>query len=115
MGKVISCIIARTVSKRLPLKVLRSIGGEYTMLDFMIKRLKRVSSIDEIYICTSQEDVDDILEDIAIRNNVKIYRGSPDNVIERMLGAGDLADADLIMRITGDNPFTAVEYINQQV
>ncbi|HEY9049474.1 MAG TPA: hypothetical protein VIN08_26430 [Ohtaekwangia sp.] len=115
MGKVVSCIIARTVSTRLPLKVLRSVGNEYTMLDFMIKRLKSVSSIDEVFICTSHEAVDDIMEDIAARNNVKVYRGSPDNVIERMLAVGDITDAELLLRITGDNPFTAVEYIDQQV
>jgi spore coat polysaccharide biosynthesis protein SpsF len=115
MGKVVSCIIARTVSTRLPLKILRSIGGECTMLDYMIKRLKFISSIDEIYICTSYETVDDILEDIAVRNQVKIYRGSPDNVIDRMIAVGELTDAELLLRITADNPFTATEYIDQQI
>jgi spore coat polysaccharide biosynthesis protein SpsF len=115
MGKVVSCIIARTVSTRLPLKVLRQIGGEPTMLDFMIKRLKRVSSIDEVFICTSHESVDDILQDVAERNGARIYRGSPENVIERMLAVGELTDAELLLRITGDNPFTATEYINDQV
>lgn len=115
MGKVVSCIIARTVSTRLPLKVLRSVGTEYTMLDFMIRRLKAVKCMDEVFICTSDEAVDDIMEDIAGRNGVRVYRGSPENVIERMLAVGELTDADLLLRITGDNPFTATEYIDQQV
>jgi len=114
-SKVVSCIIARTVSTRLPLKVLRSIGGENTMLDFMIKRLKQVPSIDEVFICTSHEAVDEIMEDIALRNGIRVYRGSPDNVIERMLSVGQLTDADILLRITGDNPFTSVEYIDQQI
>jgi len=115
MGKVVSCIIARTVSTRLPLKVLRRIGTEYAMLDFMIKRLKSVKSMDEIFICTSHEPVDDIMDDVAARNGVKVYRGSPDNVIERMNAVGELTDAELLLRITGDNPFTATEYIDLQV
>jgi spore coat polysaccharide biosynthesis protein SpsF len=95
--------------------VLRSIGEEHTMLEFMIKRLKSVSSMDEIFICTSHEPVDDILEDIANRHNIRIYRGSPENVIDRMIAVGELTDAELLLRITGDNPFTATEYIDHQV
>ena len=64
--KTIACVIARTVSTRLPLKVLRNVVNEYSMLDFMIQRLKLVKNIDDIYICTSHEMVDEILEDVAL-------------------------------------------------
>jgi spore coat polysaccharide biosynthesis protein SpsF len=115
MPKVVACIIARTVSKRLPLKVLRDFYPNVGMLDFLIQRVKTQKKIDEIYLCTSTESVDDILEDVALRNNIKIYRGSSDAVIERMLAVGAKENADVLIRITGDNPFTAVELINNQV
>ncbi|RAW01304.1 cytidylyltransferase domain-containing protein [Pseudochryseolinea flava] len=115
MAKTVACIIARTVSTRLPLKVLRNISDQYTMLEFMIQRLKKTRAIDEVFICTSYEPMDEIMEDIAKRNNVSIYRGSPENVIERMLAVGELTNADILMRITGDNPFTSTEYIDKQV
>ena len=113
--KTIACIIARTVSTRLPLKVLRNVCDEYSMLDFMIQRLKKLDNIDSIYICTSKEFVDDIMEDIAVRNSVKIYRGSPDAVIERLISVGDIEKADNVIRITGDNVFTSYEYIDKQI
>ena len=113
--KTIACVIARTVSTRLPLKVLRTVVDEYTMLDFMIQRLKLVKNIDDIYICTSREPVDDILEDVAVRNSVKIYRGSPDAVIERLISVGNIEKADNVIRITGDNVFTSYEYLEQQI
>jgi spore coat polysaccharide biosynthesis protein SpsF len=115
MGKVVACIIARTVSTRLPLKVLRSVGEDHTMLEYMIGRLKNVQSIDDIFICTSYEPVDEIMEDIAHRNGIGVYRGSPENVIDRMLAVGELTNAEILLRITGDNPFTATEYIDEQV
>lgn len=115
MSKVVACIIARTVSTRLPLKVLRDFRPHFSMLDFLIQNVKTQNEIDEVYLCTSREPVDDILEDVAARNNVKIYRGSPDQVIERMLSAGEKEDADLLIRITGDNPFTAVEFLPEQI
>lgn len=115
MPKVVACIIARTVSQRLPLKVLRDFRPHLSMLDFLIQYVKTQKVIDEVYLCTSKESVDDILEDVALRNNIKIYRGSPDEVIERMLTVGAIENADVLIRITGDNPFTAAELINHQV
>ncbi len=115
MTKVVACIIARTVSKRLPLKVLRDIYPSISMIEFLIDRVKAVKEVNEVYICTSTEQPDDILEDVAIRKQVKIYRGSADMVIERMLAVGKHENADVLIRITGDNPFTAVEYIPLQL
>jgi len=115
MGKVVACIVARTVSQRLPLKVLRDLRPGLSMLDFLIQNVKTQKAVDEIYICTSAETVDDILEDVAIRNNIKIYRGSPDEVIERLLAVGEIEDAEILIRITGDNPFTDASLIAQQV
>ena len=48
--KTVACIIARTVSTRLPLKVLRMVDGKLSMLDFIIQRLKKVNNIDAIYL-----------------------------------------------------------------
>jgi spore coat polysaccharide biosynthesis protein SpsF len=115
MAKVVACIIARTVSKRLPLKVLRDLHTGVSMLEFLIRRIKAVECIDEVYVCTSKENVDDILEDVAVRCNVKLYRGSADEVIERMIAVGNLEKADILLRITGDNPFTSTEYIPGQL
>jgi spore coat polysaccharide biosynthesis protein SpsF len=113
--KIVACIVARTISTRLPLKVLRDVRPELSMIDFLVKRVKDAEGIDETYICTSNEAVDDIFEDIALRNKVKIYRGSPDEVIERLVAVVRIENADAILRITGDNPFTAVEYVKKQI
>ncbi|MBB4806596.1 spore coat polysaccharide biosynthesis protein SpsF [Chryseobacterium defluvii] len=115
MAKVVACIIARTVSTRLPLKVLRDLLPNKSMIEFLIERIKSVKAVDEIYLCTSKENVDDIFEDIAARNGVKIYRGSADEVTERLISTGELENADYIIRITGDNPFTSVEYLPKQI
>lgn len=95
--------------------MLRHLHNNRSMIEIIIDRLKKVKSIDKIYICTSSEPVDDILEDIALSNNVSIYRGSADEVIERLLSVGRIENAGAIIRITGDNPLTSIEYIDQQV
>lgn len=115
MKKIISCIIARTVSKRLPIKVLRDMIPGRTILDYIIQNLKNFQPAENIYICTSVEQVDDILEDVAVRNGIKIYRGSADNVLERMTSVGKIENADILIRITGDNPFSSFEYLEKQI
>lgn len=114
-SKVIACIVARTVSTRLPLKVLRDLEPNVSLLDYLINRVKSVNSIDSIYICTSKNPVDDILEDVAKRNNINIYRGSEEQVIERLIGAAKIEKADYVVRITGDNPLTSTEFIDDQI
>lgn len=115
MARVVACIIARTTSTRLPLKILRESGLNCSMLSLLIKRLQSVEELDEIYICTSRDPVDDIMEDIAEQHKVKIYRGSPDKVIERMIAVAEITNADVLLRITGDNPLTSIEYIPDQI
>ncbi len=115
MAKTIACLIARTASTRLPLKVLREVTPGVSMLDFIIQRLKLVSNIDSIYLCTSSEITDDIMEDVAARNKINIYRGSPNQVIERLLSVAEKENATDIIRITGDNVFNAYEYMNDLV
>lgn len=115
MSKTIACVIARTVSTRLPLKVLRQVTPGYSMLDFMLQRLKKVKGIDKVYLCTSREAVDDILEDVAEVNDVHLYRGSADAVIERILAVGEMEEAENVIRITGDNVFTSCEYLDEQI
>ncbi|MFA6060413.1 MAG: hypothetical protein WC756_19595 [Taibaiella sp.] len=114
-NKTIACIIARTVSTRLPIKVLRDLLPNVSMIEFLIKRLQSVERVDDIYICTSKEPQDDIMEDISKRNNIKLYRGSADAVIERMLEVAKIENADYLIRITGDNPLTSIEYLSKQI
>jgi spore coat polysaccharide biosynthesis protein SpsF len=115
MSKTIACVIARTTSSRLPLKVLRLVNDEYRMIDFILQRLKKVSNINDIYLCTSDDPVDDIMEDIALVNGVKLYRGSAESVIDRLVAVADLEYADNIIRITGDNVFTSIEHLQRQI
>lgn len=115
--KVVSCIIARTTSTRLPLKVLRGVNTDLSksMLDIIIAKAKQSTLTDKIVLCTSSERCDDILNDVALRNDIDIYRGDADEVINRLLNVAENENADYVIRITGDNVFVAGEYIDQQI
>lgn len=112
--KTVACIIARTNSKRLPQKVLKIINGK-AMIEHIIENVKEIKEIDEIYICSSKNEEDKILEKIAEKNEIKFYGGSEKAVIERMLDVAEKEKAINIIRITGDNIFTDKFFLEEML
>ena len=78
----------------------------------MLDRLKLNNQLDEIIICTSTNPQDDILEQIAKDEKVKIYRGSEDDVIERLYEASVFYKLDYALNITADCPLVSFKYID---
>lgn len=103
--KNIICIIARTNSRRLPHKTIREVKGRKT-IEHIIDSMKEVTHADDIYLCTSIDEDDKILLDIAKGNGIKSFAGSREKVIERILAVAEIENADNVLRVTGDNIFT---------
>ena len=82
--KVGYLVTARLKSTRLPRKLLLEIKGK-SIISHMIDRLKLANNVDEIIICTSTEDQDRPLGELAKENNVKCFFGNPDDVLARLL------------------------------
>jgi len=101
-GKVAAIIVARCNSERLPGKAVQKICGRETIA-LLIERIKRCRNLDMIILATSTHDSDDILEEIAIRENVLPYRGSLRNLSLRFYEAAKHYGAEHIVRITGDD------------
>jgi spore coat polysaccharide biosynthesis protein SpsF len=99
--KIISTIEARFASSRLPGKTLLEICGKPT-LELIIERLKRSKLIDEIVIATTVNPDCDPIEGLAKRLGVGCFRGSEDDVLDRVLKAAKAYKADIIVEITGD-------------
>ena len=90
-------------SKRLPGKVLMKLKGK-TMLEHIINFLSMSQNIDETVIATTTLPEDSKIEELANKINVKCYRGSSENVLERFYKCAKNANADFVVRITADDP-----------
>lgn len=101
--RIVATIEARMTSSRLPGKVLLPALGA-PMLLHLSRRLRAVSSIDEIVIATTVNESDQPIVDFAFANGISVYRGSEENVLERVVGAAEMLDAHVIVEITGDCP-----------
>lgn len=99
-------IQARTTSTRLPNKILKDLpyGCGTTVLQQVIKRLKRSNAVNEIIIATTSDDADDSVVSIAGTERVSCFRGSRENVLERFYLSAKEHNLDVIARITSDCP-----------
>jgi spore coat polysaccharide biosynthesis protein SpsF len=90
-------------SSRFPGKVLADLAGQ-PMIAFMIERVRRSVSLDGLAVVTSTDDSDDPLVAVLDELDVRVFRGSLDDVLGRYAAAADMYDADVVVRLTGDCP-----------
>ena len=102
--KVVAIIQARMGSTRLPGKVLLQIKDK-PILWHIVNRLKFSKYINSVVISTSTSQADDDIELFAKKNNIDYFRGSENDVLDRMYKTALKFSADIIIRITGDCPF----------
>ncbi|WP_235852087.1 cytidylyltransferase domain-containing protein [Niallia nealsonii] len=112
--KVIGVIQARITSNRLPAKAMLDLEGK-TILERVVERVKLSNKIDEIWIATSNQIEDDLIESLSKKNGIACFRGSLNNVFNRFYGVLSMADADIVVRITADNPLTEPRLIDKAI
>lgn len=105
-------IQARTGSTRLPNKVLMNIEGK-TVLEHVVNRVKKSKLIDEIIIATTIKQEDSIIELESKKYDVKIFRGSEEDVLSRYYYAAKENNLEAIVRITSDCPLIDAKLIDK--
>ena len=115
--KVGAVIQARVSSSRLPGKVLLSLpyGSEVSVCGHIIRRLKKVKSVDAIIVATTSNPCDDKVVDVANSEGVEYYRGAEEDVLARFFDVAQRYRLDEIVRVTGDNPCIDYALIEQIV
>lgn len=112
--KVVAIIQARCGSTRFPNKVFADLCGK-PFIWHVVNRLKHACSLDHIVLATTDNPLDDKLYHWAKENGVDIYRGSENDVLNRYYGAAIYSKADVIVRITADDPFKEPVLIDEAV
>lgn len=112
--KVVAIIQARCGSTRFPNKVFADICGK-PLIWHVINRLKFAYTIDEIVLATTTNSLDDKLYEWAILNHITVFRGSENDVLNRYYNSAITCKADIIIRITADDPFKEPLIIDRPV
>jgi len=101
--KLVAVIQARMGSSRLPGKVLKPILDK-PVLWHIVNRLRSVKKINEIVVATSDQPNDNQIKEFCASENIKCFRGSEDDVLDRFYKAASFFNATTLIRITGDCP-----------
>ena len=97
-------ISARTNSTRLPRKAMLEICGKPS-IQYLIENMKNSEQADEIILCTTLLKDDDALCDLAQENDIKFFRGSTEDKLDRWLGACRQYNVDFFVSADGDDIF----------
>lgn len=101
-------------SSRLPGKVLKPILNK-PVLWHIINRLRSVKKINQVVVATSEQPNDNQIEAFCASENIKCFRGSEDDVLDRFYKAALFVDATTAIRITGDCPLIDPDLISRLI
>jgi len=91
-------------SSRLPGKVMMKPDGKNPIIYYVIKQLQNCKFLDEVVIATTDLPEDDILAYFVKDVGISIFRGSPNDVLDRYYQCAKKFSFSDIVRITSDNP-----------
>ena len=103
---------ARSGSKRLPNKHFLKINTELKFIDLCILRLKRAKLVNKIFLCTTKKREDDKFKKICKTHDIKLFRGSTNDVAKRMIDCAKKNSIKTIIRITADCPIIDPQLID---
>lgn len=102
-AKVVAIIQARMGSTRLPGKVMKNICGK-TVLAHVVERVRASQGVGSIVIATTIKGPDNAVAEEAAHLDVKVFRGSQEDVLSRYYLAAVENKADIVVRVTSDCP-----------
>ena len=101
MSRVVASIEARMGSSRLPGKVLMDVGG-VPAIERVVRRLALCRRIHDVVLATTTSAADDALDAWARSRGLAVYRGSEDDVLDRVVRAQRSMRSDIAVEVTGD-------------
>jgi spore coat polysaccharide biosynthesis protein SpsF len=112
--RTVAIVQARMGSTRLSGKVMMTMAGR-SLLSYLIERVSRARTLDGIVVATTTNQRDNIIIEECERHGIANFRGSESDVLGRYVSAARACEADIIVRVTADNPFTDPDSIDRVV
>lgn len=112
--RVVCIIQARMGSSRLPGKVMKDICGQ-PMIQWVVSRALQSEIIDHVLIATTESKSDDTIAAFCQKNGIDCFRGNEFDVLDRYYQAAKSAEANIIVRLTGDCPLVDAQLIDATI
>lgn len=112
--EVVAVIQARMGSTRLPQKTLAAIEGR-PMLHWIVQRLKKSKSVGKIIIATTTQPEDGVIEEFAKKEGTPVFRGSVNDIVDRIYQAAKMEGGEIVVRVTADCPLVDAKLLDEMV
>ena len=106
--KTILYVLARLGSSRIPKKNILDLNG-VPMIVRTLNQAKKINGVDEVVLATTDLKVDDELVSLVESEDVRVFRGHPEYVLDRVYSASIYDSADIILYAGGDGPLIDYE------
>ena len=113
--RVVAIVQARMGSSRLPGKVLHPLIDGMPVLEVLLRRISKSKLISETVVATTDSKLDDVLVNWLLERKVSVFRGSESDVLQRFAGCAEKFHADVIVRLTADDPLKDPAIIDRAV
>jgi spore coat polysaccharide biosynthesis protein SpsF len=115
--RVAVIIQARMNSSRLPGKVLLPLplSAETSILGHVVARAAMVVPGPQVVVATSTQAADDAVAAAAQALQVPVFRGDEQDVLGRFEGAAAAQQAEVVVRLTADNPAVDPAFVRAAV
>lgn len=111
---VTAIIQARMGSSRLPGKVMMPLGG-LTVIERVVAQLEYSCHLSGIVVATTTSPVDDPLVEHIQKRNIRFFRGSERDVLDRYYQCATCIGAKNIARITADCPLIDPQVVDATI
>lgn len=108
-------IQARSGSTRLPKKMIIPFFKGKGILETILIRMNDAKLGIPIVLATTISTSDDVIKEIGLKNEINVFRGSENNVLDRFIKAAEKYKFDKIIRICADNPFLDLVGLDKQI
>ena len=104
MNNTVIFIYARSDSSRFPNKCMSNLSGHH-LIELIARRCLKVVEKHNLYLLTTDRDIDDNLADFFFNNNFgEVIRGNAFDLVDRTSLALDISNASSFIRVNGDCP-----------
>jgi spore coat polysaccharide biosynthesis protein SpsF len=112
--RTVAIIQARMGSTRLPGKVMMPLGGR-SILTYLAGRISKARTLDAVLVATTNHHRDEPIAEECEKHGIPCCRGDEFDVLGRYVEAASISQADIVVRVTADNPFTDPNSIDRVV
>jgi spore coat polysaccharide biosynthesis protein SpsF len=90
-------------SKRLPYKVMMDLAGK-PLLVRIVERIAASKEAGTIVVATTTDSLDDSIYKLCLKENINVFRGHPEDLLDRHYMAALKYKADAVVKIPSDCP-----------